>query len=61
MNTKEKITTVCYGETTIWNNRRAAMNHFFEGILATEGSEQARYTRIYCALKDGLNYCTDEE
>ena len=55
-----KITTVCYGEEKNWESREKAERFFLEGMVACEGSEQERYSNIYCKLQLGLNYCTDE-
>lgn len=55
------VTTVCYGETKLWDSRNEALEFFFEGMLNCEGSEAERYTRIYSKLKSGYTYATDED
>lgn len=53
------VTTVCYGKTTVWDNRQDAMAYFAEGMANSEGSEQERYTNIYCQLAQGCDFATD--
>lgn len=55
------VTTVCYGETTVWDTRQEAMEYFADGMANCEGSEQSRYASIYCQLAEGSRYATDEE
>jgi len=55
------VTTVCYGETRIWDSRKEAMDFFLEGMVNCEGSEADRYARIYGQLKDGSDFATDED
>lgn len=50
----------CYGETKTWLNRQDAEDFYLEGIMNSEGSEQARYAKIYTELKSGLKFCSDE-
>lgn len=56
----EKIKITCYGKTTEWESREKALAYFMEGIMCTEGSECARYTKIYSELLSGKTVCTDE-
>jgi hypothetical protein len=37
------------------------MAFFFQGMVASEGSEQQRYTNIYLKLQIGMEICSDEE
>ena len=55
------VTTKCYGEQRVWDSRQEAMDFFREGMLACEGSEADRYSRIYAQLKDGAQYASDED
>lgn len=55
-----KVVTECYGEETTWESREEAERFFLEGMVACEGSEQERYSNIYCKLLMGLDYCTDD-
>ncbi len=55
------VKTICYGEEKIWDNREEAMAFFFQGMVASEGSEQQRYTNIYLKLQIGMEICSDEE
>lgn len=55
------VRTVCYGKTDEWYSRREAEDFFLRAMAGSEGSKQARYTKIYTELKMGLHLCTDEE
>ena len=55
----EKIITICYGTKQEWTNRNEAIRFFMEGIAATDGSEQDRYTNILLQLLDGETICKD--
>jgi len=56
------VTTVCYKKTDVWQTREEAIDFFFEGMIATEGSaESMRYERIVVQLVMGADYATDEE
>lgn len=37
------------------------MDFFFQGMMASEGSEQQRYTNIYLKLQLGMEVCSDED
>lgn len=52
------VTIHCYNNTERMT-RKAAMEKYLEGMMACEGSEQERYTNIYCKLQDGLIECDD--
>ena len=55
------VRTICYGKTDEWFNREEAERFFLRAMAMSEGSEQARYTKIYTELKMGKELCTDEE
>lgn len=55
------VRTVCYGKTDEWYSREEAERFFLRAMAMSEGSEQARYTKIYTELKMGKEFCTDEE
>lgn len=55
------VRTVCYGKTDEWYSRAEAELFFLRAMAMSEGSEQARYTKIYTELKMGKEFCTDEE
>lgn len=54
------VTTVCYGETKVWDSRDEALQYFLEGMTCCEGSESQRYALIYSRLQNGSYYATDE-
>ena len=39
-----------------FSSRKKAMDEFFEGMMACDGSESERYCYAYCMLKEGYNY-----
>lgn len=55
------VRTVCYGKTDEWYSREDAEHFFLRAMAMSEGSEQARYTKIYMELKMGKEFCTDGE
>lgn len=55
------VRTVCYGKTDEWYSREEAEQFFQRAMAMSEGSEQARYTKIYTELKMGKEFCTDGE
>lgn len=55
------VRTVCYGKTDEWYRREDAEQFFLRAMTMSEGSEQARYTKIYAELKMGKEFCTDGE
>ena len=55
----ETIITICYGTKQEWTSRNEAIRFFMEGIAATEGSEQERYTNILLQLLEGKTICKD--
>lgn len=57
----DTVTTICYGETRIWDQRSDAERFFLEGMMSSEGSEQQRYMTIYSKLKAGLEVASDDE
>ena len=57
-----EVVTVCYGQMDVWKSRVGEAEQFFLRAMAmSEGSEQARYTKIYTELKMGKEFCTDGE
>ena len=57
-----EVVTVCYGQMDVWKSRGGEAEQFFLRAMAmSEGSEQARYTKIYTELKMGKEFCTDGE
>ena len=56
---KDMVKVTCYGQTQMME-RKAAINEFFEGMMCCEGSEQERYSIIYCQLMEGRNEVSDE-
>lgn len=59
MDMTDKVVTVCYGMEQFWDSREEAENSFLEAMMNSEGSEQERYTNIYCQLVAGEKYCFD--
>lgn len=55
----EKITTICYGEKTIWNSRNEAISFFLTCYFSSEGSERERYEKIIKQLIDEKSECKD--
>ena len=55
MNPNRKVTTKCYGEVKVWNDREEAQAYFLEAMMNSDGAEHDRYSGI------GLDYCTDED
>lgn len=55
------VTTVCYGESRHWESREEAKAFFLDCMMASEGSEQQRYTTIYSKLCEGFAVCDDDE
>lgn len=54
------VTITCYGKTEKVS-RKDALAFYLEAMMNSEGSEQDRYTTIYCQLKEGQKVCSDEE
>ena len=61
MNPNRKVTTKCYGEVKVWNDREEAQAYFLEAMMNSDGAEHDRYSGIYIQLQNGLDYCTDED
>ncbi len=54
------VTTVCYKNEKVWETRELAEQYFLECMMKCDaGSERDRYVNIYCKLKSGRDYCTD--
>ena len=56
----DTVRTICYGEERVWPSRKEAMDFFWQGVCATEGSEQNRYLTIYQKLNEGWAVCSDD-
>lgn len=58
---KKFITIKCYDkvETYPESKRKELEAYYLEGMMACEGSEQERYTNIYCDLMSGKSLCKD--
>lgn len=41
--------------------RSKAEKLYFEAMMCSDGSAQCRYSNIYCQLKAGFKFCTDEK
>ena len=54
------VITVCCGQREYWRSRKQAADYFLDGMNATEGSECARYSKIYAELICGKTVCSDE-
>ena len=61
MNPNRKVTTKCYGEVKVWDDREEAQAYFLEAMMNSDGAEHDRYSGIYIQLQNGLDYCTDED
>lgn len=61
MATSEAVVTICYGKKDTWASRDLAMQHFFECMTLSEGSERSRYTNVYMKLKNGMKVCDDSD
>jgi hypothetical protein len=46
------VDVVCQEDLTTFPTRKIARDFFFEGMCATEGSEQSRYTAIFIGLEE---------
>ena len=57
----DSVTTVCYNTKKEWDERTKAICFFKQAFECSQGSEQARYSRILMQLYDGETYCTDDE
>ena len=57
----ETVRTICYGKEEIWDSRKEAADFFLRAVAGSDGSECARYTKIYTELLMGKEVCTDEE
>jgi len=56
----DAVRTICYGEERVWQSRTEAMHYFWQGVCASEGSEQDRYLAIYQKMNDGRIVCRDD-
>jgi len=55
-----KVTTVCYGESEMWESREDAIRFYRRCAAGSEGHEQERYKTILMKLLAGLDYCSDD-
>ena len=55
----DPVRVTCYGKTTVWPSRKAAMLFFREGMRNSEGCERERYESIWFDLHDGLSEVSD--
>ena len=56
----DRVTTVCYGQKRVWENRWEAIDFFKEGAMACYGAEKERYTTILLKLLAGEEVCSDD-
>lgn len=54
----ETVSVTCYGKTREMK-RGDAIEHYYDGMCCSEGSEHERYERIFFQLLDGFFVCTD--
>ena len=57
--TKDIVEVHCYYEDE-FVERENAKKFYLEGMMCSEGSENARYSKIYCELCDNCLHCSDE-
>ena len=57
----DKVTTICYRQEQVWENRWDAIDFFTEGAMACDGSEKERYETILIKLLAGMDVCSDEQ
>lgn len=55
---QDLVEITCYGQTKIWE-RKKAKAFFLDCMNNSEGSENERYTTIYCALMNGETKISD--
>ena len=55
----EDVKIKCYGTFEI-RTRREALEHYYEMMRGSEGSEHERYESIFFQLLLGRDYCTDD-
>lgn len=55
------VTTITYGQKTVWESRDDAIAFFIDAMRCCEGSERDRYTNVYLDLIDGQDVCRDEQ
>ena len=56
---KTMVTTICYGEERVWEDRWEAIDFFAQGATACDGAEKERYTTILLKLLAGEERCSD--
>lgn len=55
---EDMVEITCYG-TTKKMARQKAMNEYWQGVIACEGSERDRYLSIYEGLRNGYKKVDD--
>ena len=55
---KDLVEITCYGQTQTWE-REKAKAFFLECMCNSEGSENERYSTIYCGLMNGEKKISD--
>lgn len=54
------VKVICYGKEETWESRKAAIDFYTEGMIATAGSaESTRYANILSDLMAGKHVCKD--
>ena len=56
----DPVTTICYGQKKVWDDRWEAVEFFKDGAVACDGSEKERCTTILLKLLAGEETCSDE-
>ena len=51
-----RIAVICHGTAKMFRSRKNAMEHFFRGMLQSEGSESERCKSVYASLKAGESF-----
>jgi len=56
---KDPVTTICYRQEKVWENRWDAIDFFTQGVLECDGAEKERYETILMKLLAGMDTCSD--
>lgn len=56
----DRVTTICYKQKKVWENRWEAIDFFTEGAMACDGAEKELYTTILLKLLAGEEVCSDD-
>ena len=54
------VTITCYGAVQKWENKKDAIQFYFECVAESEGAEKERYVNILLQLFAGKTECKDE-